>query len=85
MNTASLLSRAALEFPDRTAVAVGAKVHLTYAALARRVAAVASGLITSTKARAGDRIAIFASNRPEYVEVLFACWWAGLVAVPINA
>ena len=85
MNTASLLSRAALEFPDRVAIAVGAKAHLSYAALANRVAAIASGLMTVTKARPGGRIAIFASNRPEYVEVLFACWWAGLVAVPINA
>ena len=24
-------------------------------------------------------------NVPEYVEALFACWWAGLVAVPVNA
>lgn len=85
MNTASLLSRAALEFPDRAAVAVGAKIHLSYSALAQRVAAIASGLVTAAKARSGDRIAIFASNRPEYIEVLFACWWAGLVAVPINA
>jgi long-chain acyl-CoA synthetase len=85
MNTAGLLSRAALEFPHQTAVAMGAKVHLTYAALAHRIAAIASGLMAVTKARPGDRIAIFASNRPEYIEVLFACWWAGLVAVPINA
>ncbi len=28
---------------------------------------------------------MFPSNRPEYVEVMFACWWAGLTAVPINA
>ena len=85
MNTATLLSRAALEFPDRTAIAVGARPYVNFSNLAARAAALASGLKTLTGARPGDRIAIFASNRPEYVKVLFACWWAGLVAVPINA
>jgi long-chain acyl-CoA synthetase len=85
MNTATLLSRAALEFPSRTAIAVGARSYVTFGGLAARVAELAAGLLTLTGARPGDRIAIFASNRPEYVEVLFACWWAGLAAVPINA
>ena len=33
----------------------------------------------------GVRVAIAMSNCPEYVEVLFAIWYAGLTAVPINA
>ena len=33
----------------------------------------------------GDRVALFMANCPQYVELLFACWHAGLVAVPINA
>jgi long-chain acyl-CoA synthetase len=33
----------------------------------------------------GDRVALVMSNCPEYVETLFACWHAGLVAVPVNA
>jgi class 3 adenylate cyclase len=85
MNTATLLFRAALEFPDRSAITVGARSYATFGDLASRVAALAPALKAHTGARDGDRIAIFASNRPEYVEVLFACWWAGLVAVPINA
>ena len=85
MNTATLLSRAALEFPDRIAIAVGAQPQVSFGDLAVRVAALAFGLKALSGARPGDRVAIVASNRPEYVEVLFACWWAGLVAVPINA
>ena len=86
MNTAVLLSRTALEFPSCTAIAVGARSYVTFGDLAARVAALASGLLTLTGARPGDRDhALFASNRPEYVEVMFACWWAGLTAVPINA
>jgi len=33
----------------------------------------------------GDRVALVSRNHPHYVEALFACWWAGLVAVPVNA
>ncbi len=31
------------------------------------------------------RVAIAMTNRPEFVEALFAIWHAGLVAVPMNA
>ena len=34
---------------------------------------------------AGDRVALVARNHPGYLEAMFACWWAGLVAVPVNA
>ena len=33
----------------------------------------------------GDRVAIVARNSPDYVEVLYAIWHAGLAAVPANA
>ena len=33
----------------------------------------------------GDRVALVSRNVPEYVEAMFACWWAGAVAVPVNA
>ena len=34
---------------------------------------------------AGDRVAIASKNQPEYVEIMYGIWWAGLAAVPINA
>ena len=33
----------------------------------------------------GDRVALAMKNCPSFLEVLYACWHAGLVAVPINA
>jgi long-chain acyl-CoA synthetase len=33
----------------------------------------------------GDRVALAMKNCPEFYEVLFACWHAGLTAVPMNA
>jgi acyl-CoA synthetase (AMP-forming)/AMP-acid ligase II len=33
----------------------------------------------------GDRVAIVMKNSPEYLEALYAIWWAGLAAVPVNA
>ena len=33
----------------------------------------------------GDRVVILMENRGEFLEVLFACWSAGLCAVPVNA
>ena len=35
--------------------------------------------------RRGERVALVSRNVPAYIETLFACWWAGLVAVPVNA
>ncbi len=35
--------------------------------------------------KAGDRIALAMTNCPEFYEVLFACWHAGIIAVPMNA
>ena len=33
----------------------------------------------------GDRVVLLMHNRPRYLELLFGAWWAGLVAVPVNA
>jgi long-chain acyl-CoA synthetase len=33
----------------------------------------------------GDRVVLFMRNHPRYLELLFGAWWAGLVAVPVNA
>ena len=35
--------------------------------------------------RRGDGVALFASNCPEYLEILFSVWQAGGVAVPISS
>lgn len=34
---------------------------------------------------AGDQVALFRGNRPDYLELKWGIWWAGAVAVPIYA
>jgi long-chain acyl-CoA synthetase len=85
VNLSNLLSRAARLWPDAPAVALGERTLHTYRQLAARVEALSSGLRGSMRLAPEDRVAIISSNCPEYLEVLLACWHAGLVAVPINA
>ncbi len=85
MNLAHLLRRAARLRPDAAAIAVGRHPVRSYGELADRVARLADGLLHTLSLRRGDRVAIAMKNCPEYLEVLFACWHAGLVAVPMNA
>ncbi|MEO8752648.1 MAG: AMP-binding protein [Casimicrobiaceae bacterium] len=83
-NLATLLVRTARNWPHLPAVAVGARLLHDYAALCRRAAGLAAGLQAAGVQR-GDRVALVARNTPQYIETLFACWWAGAIAVPVNA
>ena len=65
-------------------MAAGAAVLHDYAALARRASALAQGMRAAGLA-SGDRVALVARNCPGYIETLFACWMAGMIAVPVNA
>ena len=86
MNIAQLLANAALSFGDKPAVCVGSKELLSYAQLNNRVRSLAAALRGGRFALdVGERVAIVMTNTPQYIEALFAIWWAGLVSVPINA
>jgi len=85
MNLAHLLIRNARLRPDAPAIAVGRTPVVSYGQLEDRVARLADGLLGKMKLAPGERVAIAMKNCPEYLEVLFACWHAGLVAVPMNA
>jgi long-chain acyl-CoA synthetase len=84
VNTALLLARAASAAPHRAAVYLGTQPLHTYRELADRAAALAAAM-PGLGCRVGDPVAIVMDNRPEYLEVLFGAWWAGLAVVPINA
>ncbi|HYL91034.1 MAG TPA: long-chain fatty acid--CoA ligase [Burkholderiales bacterium] len=56
----------------------------SYGQLADRVARLAAGF-PRLNLEPGDRVGLAMKNCVEYHEVLFACWHAGLVAVPMNA
>jgi long-chain acyl-CoA synthetase len=64
---------------------VGPHVARTYGEMARRVAGMSAGLRKKLALEPGDRVALAMKNCPEFYEVLFACWHAGLTAVPMNA
>jgi long-chain acyl-CoA synthetase len=84
VNAALLLERAASAAPDRTAVFLGTRPLHTYRGLRDRAATLAAAL-PGLGCSVGDRVAVVMDNRPEYLEVLFAAWWAGVAVVPINA
>jgi long-chain acyl-CoA synthetase len=85
MNLAHLLHRSARLAPDARAIARGRHAVVSYGQLADRVARLASGLRSKLGLVEGDRVGLAMKNCVEYHEVLFACWHAGLVAVPMNA
>jgi long-chain acyl-CoA synthetase len=85
MNLANFAWRAACLYGNRPAVALGERTVSTYADLYVRIAALAGALRSHFGLAEGDRVALIMRNTPEYVELLFACWHAGLVAVPVNA
>jgi long-chain acyl-CoA synthetase len=85
MNLAQLLLRSARSQPERPAVALGKAVVRTYGELASRVAKLSLSLRNQLGLSPGERVGLAMKNCPQYHEVLFACWHAGLVAVPMNA
>ena len=84
MNLACLLERHARMQPLRAAIFEGWTLHATYGQWARRSAALAQRLQQAGLVP-GDRVVLFMRNHPRYLELMWACWWAGLVIVPVNA
>ena len=84
MNLAHWLERRAVLAPDRAALFNGGAVFTDYAGFAARARSVA-GWLQAQGPRPGDRVAIFMRNKPDYLIVLYGIWYAGAVAVPINA
>lgn len=85
MNIANLLVKTARTHGARPALSLGAEIHCDYRTLAGRVAVMARRLIAESGLAPGERIALIMGNAPEFVEVAFAAWHAGLCVVPINA
>jgi long-chain acyl-CoA synthetase len=69
-------------YPEQTALASG-EMRRTFRELHDRVASIAAGL-TGHGFRFGDRLALLLPNEPEYIEVIYACAWLGVIVVPIN-
>ena len=85
MNIANWLAATAATAPDAPALLTGTRIDCSYAEFARRASAIAHSLRQQHGLRPEDRVALFMSNCTEYLECLYGIWWAGGVAVPINA
>lgn len=85
MNIAQWLAETARLHPQSPALLTGTKVDADYATFARRAAAVGAHLVHVHGVMPGDRVALFASNCTQYLECLYAIWWIGAAAIPINA
>src|SRR5258708_11576632 len=76
------LGRAARYFAGRPALASGGR-RSTFRELRDRVASIAATLHRHGFA-AGDRLALLLPNECEYIELVYACAWLGVIAVPLN-
>ncbi|KIH86084.1 Long-chain-fatty-acid--CoA ligase [Pseudomonas batumici] len=84
MNIANWLDEAGLRYPKRPALFEGQRQVANYEAFVALVRHRAAYLIDEHGIAPGDRVALFMKNCCEYLELLYAIWWAGAVAVPIN-
>src|SRR6185369_6461615 len=85
MNIGNLLDSSARSFGAAPAIAWGNTVYCTYEAFLLRTARLATNLSACFGGVPGGRVAIMAKNCPEYMEVMWAAWLAGLCVVPVNA
>ena len=76
------LGRASRYYPERVALAPDG-TRLTFRELDDRVADVAAAL-SRLGFETGDRLALLLPNGPEYIELVYACSWLGVIAVPLN-
>jgi len=85
MNLVQLLLRSARWLPERPALALGSAPVRSYRQMAQRVSRLSTGLKDNLGLKPADRVALAMKNCPEFYELLFACWHAGMTAVPMNA
>ena len=83
MNLATAFSMCARKHADKTAIYFGEK-EILYTDLLAQSEAVAGRLRSSLGVNAGDRVAVWLKNCPEFVAAVFGILHAGAVVVPIN-
>jgi len=80
-----LIDRAARVAADRPAIGYGSDVLLSFAELEDQATRLSGYFINRLGLAPQDRMALIASNCPEFIVTLAACWRAGLTPVPMNA
>ena len=82
MNVGRWIRDRARTTPHRISIVFGDE-EITYRELDERSERLAAGLL-ARGLRPGDQVATLTPNRPEHVELFFACAKAGLLVVPLN-
>jgi long-chain acyl-CoA synthetase len=82
MNMGNLLSASAVRNPRKTAIIIGNEC-LSYEQLDHSTTLLAQWLLREG-CSPGDRIAVYWPNSIETVKLFFACFKAGMIAVPVN-
>ena len=82
MNIGTFFTKSARTFPERLAIAYG-DYELTYHQANARINQLANAL-RKLGIQKGSNIAILLHNCPQFIEILFACFKAGIGTVPIN-
>lgn len=83
MNSFAFLTKAALQRGDAAALVHGSET-IGYREFERRALAI-GGNLRAAGLVPGDRVAFCLANSPRILEVIFGCFAAGLVVVPVNA
>src|SRR5262249_43769198 len=76
------LGRALQYYHEKTAFASDGN-RLSFRELHERVGRVAAEL-SKHGFKAGDRLALLLPNESEFIELIYACAWLGLIVVPLN-
>jgi long-chain acyl-CoA synthetase len=84
MNLNQLLVRAVRSFTDRVAISHGTADYCDYATLGRRASGLAGAMQSQLGLKPNDRIGLFMTNTPEYLEAFHGALHAGMTALPIN-
>lgn len=84
MNIAHWLCRAGVARAGAAALLHGTQVVDSYAGFAQRAARF-GGALQAAGVGPGARVVLYSANCPAYLVALSGCWWAGAVAVPVNA
>jgi long-chain acyl-CoA synthetase len=83
VNSFAFLEKSARQWPETVALLQGGESY-TYTEFRDRALAV-GGNLRALGCEAGDRVAFCLANSPRIMEVIFGCFAAGLVVVPVNA
>ncbi len=77
------MGRATRYYPDQPALTLSDGSRVTFAQLHNRVRRLAAAL-TQAGFQPGERLALLLPNSPQYIELVYACGWLGIMPRPGN-